>query len=228
MKIRLSKINKVFTYTISFALIIIISFNMLLGSGAYDNGTSTGKGKVQVDVTWNPFNYFKNGQTYMVISYGINDKIDLQFYYADHGNYNNGIDSYYFGILYQFVENKYIDLATAIGSRKMLDLPSNHIFFPQLLYNIKIYKDYTVGGSIVNIKKNDNKIFKKNDKDWRSVDIGLFIPITNLFEKNKFIEEVKLGIGVFKTRINTKLSPSPFYPTYSIDFKINLNHKNSK
>ena len=101
---------------------IIILFNIALPSGAFDNGTSTGKNKIQIDLTWNPFNYFEYGQNYVVISYGITDKLDFHSYYVDHVNYNNGVDSYYYGLLYQFINSKYLDLASAIGKRKMKNL----------------------------------------------------------------------------------------------------------
>ena len=57
-----------------FTLLILINIyfsNMVHGSGAFDHGTSTGKGKIQIDLTWNPFNYFKNGQSYIMMGYGI-------------------------------------------------------------------------------------------------------------------------------------------------------------
>ena len=44
-------------------------------SGAYDHGTSTGKGKFEIDITWNPMNYFKHGQSYLVFGYGITNKL---------------------------------------------------------------------------------------------------------------------------------------------------------
>ena len=58
------------------------------------------KNKIQIDLTWNPFNYFEYGQSYVVFGYGITNKIDLHSYYADHSNYNSGVDSYYYGLFY--------------------------------------------------------------------------------------------------------------------------------
>ena len=88
-------------------VLIIILFNSTSASGAFDHGTSTGKNKIQIDLTWNPFNYFDYGQNYVVIGYGITNKMDFHAYYADHGNYNNGVDSYYYGLFYQFIDSKY-------------------------------------------------------------------------------------------------------------------------
>ena len=47
----------------------IISLNIINASGGYDNGTSIGKGNVGIDLTWNPFNYWPKGQSYIVLSY---------------------------------------------------------------------------------------------------------------------------------------------------------------
>ena len=53
---------------------ILISFfifenHYLYASGGYDNGTATGKDKLGLDITLNPFNYFENGQSFIVLSY---------------------------------------------------------------------------------------------------------------------------------------------------------------
>ena len=45
-------------------LLFFTSFAMC--SGAFDNGTATGKGKFKLDLTWNPFNKLINGQSYAV------------------------------------------------------------------------------------------------------------------------------------------------------------------
>ena len=202
-----------------FIVFKILFICLLWSSGGYDHGTSTGKGKLQMDLTWNPFNYFKYGQSYVVFGYGITNKIDLHGYYADHGNYKNGVDSYYYGIYYQFLDSQYLDLATAFGKRKMMDLEYGHFFFPQLLYNMKLYKDYSLGGSIVRIQKDTEQLLKNSDADWFAIDIALFIPLTRYFSKYKNIEEVKLGVGTFRTDLGNDLKKTPFMPTYSIDIK---------
>ena len=122
---------------IGLSIIFLILFvNTVWSSGGYDHGTSTGKSKLQIDLTWNPFNYFENGQSYIVIGYGITNRLDIHGYYCDHSNYNNGVDSYYYGLFFQFLDSKYLDLATAFGKRKMTNLEYDHFFFPQLLYNV--------------------------------------------------------------------------------------------
>ena len=203
-----------------FSIVILILFvGLLWGSGGYDHGTSTGKGKLQLDLTWNPFNYFENGQSYIVIGYGITKRLDIHGYYCDHGNYHNGVDSYYYGLFYQFLDSKYLDLATAFGKRKMMNLEYGHFFFPQILYNVKLYNGYSLGGSFVNIKKDTEPLIKKTKTDWFAIDIAFFIPLTKYFKKSRTIEELKIGIGTFRTGFNKHLMTSPFMPTYSVDIK---------
>ena len=212
--------------TIRLSIIFFVLFvSMVWASGGYDHGTSTGKGKLQIDLTWNPFNYFENGQSYVVIGYGITKRLDIHGYYCDHGNYHNGVDSYYYGIFYQFLDSKYLDLATALGKRKMMDLEYGHFFFPQLLYNVKLYNGFSLGGSFVNIKFDSDPLLKKTKTDWSTIDIAFFIPITRYFKKYRTIEEVKIGIGTFRTGLNNDIPPSPFMPTYSIDIKFKRFHR---
>ena len=206
--------------TIQLSIIIFVLFvSMVWPSGGYDHGTATGKGKLQLDLTWNPFNIFENGQSYVVFGYGITNKIDLHGFFADHGNYHNGVDSYYYGIFYQFLDSKYLDLATALGKRKIMDLEYGHFFFPQLLYNVKLYNGFSLGGSIVNIKKDSEPLLQKTKTAWFAIDIAFFIPITRYFKRSRTIEEVKIGIGIFRTGLGNDMPPSPFMPTYSIDIK---------
>ena len=223
MRIKMINLHKVIIGdTERFSIVILILFaHLLCASGGYDHGTSTGKGKLQIDLTWNPFNYFENGQSYMVFGYGITNKIDLHGYYADHGNYNDGVDSYYYGIFFQFLDSKYLDLATAIGKRKMMHLDYSHIFFPQVLYNIKLGKGYTIGGSLVTVR-NDIKTPVNNKKnEWLTFDIALFIPLTKYIPEKTIIEEIKLGIGTFTYGLYQENNSTLYAPTYSIDIKLN-------
>ena len=121
----------------------------LFASGGYDHGTSTGKGKFEVDLTWNPFNIFRFGQSYAVLGYGITKNLDVHGYYSFHPE---DFETYYYGLFYQFLDVKYLDLATAVGLRTNLKTGIRNLFFPQLLYNVKLGKCYTVGGSIVSIQ----------------------------------------------------------------------------
>ena len=96
---------------------MILFLSIVFASGGYDNGSSVGKGKFQIDLTWNPFNKINFGQSYIVVSYGVTDKIDIHGYLSNHyENYN----TMYLGLFYQFFKSKNIDLATAFGFRKRL------------------------------------------------------------------------------------------------------------
>ena len=202
-------------------IFLVLLVSMVWASGGYDHGTATGKGKLQLDLTWNPFNIFENGQSYVVFGYGITNRLDIHGYYCDHGNYNNGVDSYYYGLFYQFVDSKYIDFATAIGKRKMMDLDYSHVFFPQILFNIKLGKGYTIGGSLVNVRTFNESLFAKKENKWRTFDIALFIPLTKYIPKIKIIEEIKVGIGSFNNKLNKENNSMLYLPTYSIDIKFN-------
>ena len=213
---------KTIRWSVFFPFLIVC---MMWASGGYDHGTSTGKGKIQMDLTWNPCNYFKNGQSYVVFGYGITNKIDLHGYYADHGNYHNGVDSYYYGIFYQFLDSKYLDLATALGKRKMMDLEYGHFFFPQFLYNVKLYNDFSIGGSFVYVKKDTKALLQKTKTAWYTIDIAFFIPLTKYFKRSKTIEEVKIGIGTFQTALDSDLKSTSNMPTYSVDIKFKRFYK---
>ena len=89
-----TKINRVLLNLVFILLIVIL--NKINASGAYDKGTSAGKGNWEVNLTINPFNLISYGQNYGIISYGLSDKIDIVSYYAEH---KTGLKSLYFGSL---------------------------------------------------------------------------------------------------------------------------------
>ena len=131
--------------------IIIITYlltsSWVWGSGGYDNGTATGKGKFQLDLTWNPFNQFDYGQTYAVMGYGLTNRLDIHGYISYHtGNYQ----TWYAGIFYQFWDTKLLDVATAIGIRRRSDQDWTHMFAPQLLYTLYLTEKIFVGGFFLN------------------------------------------------------------------------------
>jgi len=187
--------------------------NSLYASGGYDNGTSIGKGNLGIDLTWNPFNYWKQGQSYAVISYGLSKNLDIHSYYSIPVN---GSDNYYLGIFYQFFDNKKLDLATALGTRGYLLNSDVHIFFPQILYTVYIYNNFRVGGSIVNIiETSQNKII------GLAYDVGFIIPIIKKINKKNKIDSIDLTIGGFRP-VLWRPNKGTWHPTYSIDIKIKL------
>lgn len=203
------------TNNIKLILVLFLSIvSFICASGAYDHGTATGKGKLQLDFTWNPFNTVEFGQTYLVLGYGLTNRLDLHGYFA---NQTSGENNYYIGLFYQFLDYEYLDLATAVGIRQYFKSPSNHLFFPQLLYNFKLGGGFTIGGSLVGIREiNEGKF----DYQGSAFDVSLFVPLTTLIKLPKFIEEFKLAIGAFNPGISEH-EIGDFLPTYSLDFKFN-------
>jgi len=189
---------------LQYTLLLISS--LMAGSG-YDHGTAAGKGNLDISLTWNPLDYFENGQSYVVLGYGITDKIDIHGYYSSPVNNN---DNYYAGLFYQFYESNRIDLATAIGLRKYINDDKQHIFVPQLLYTVKLGKGYEIGGSFVGL-------VEKEDYLGTVIDAAIYIPIIKQRE-NTLIKEVKLGVGIFRPILWTP-DLGDWHPTYSIDIK---------
>ena len=191
-------------------LILLSSF--VLSSGGYDHGTSAGKGNFDLSLTWNPFNYFEQGQSYVVFGYGITDRFDIHGYYShSNGKENN----YYGGLFYQFLETKYLHLSGAIGIRNFGNGFNQHIFFPQLLYTINLTNKIRMGGSFVNINN-------LQEKSGNPKNIGIAIDaflMYNIFENNKI--KVNLSFGGFHP-VLWEPEIGDFHPTYSLDFKFKV------
>ena len=187
-------------------LLLVFIYSNLFGTGAYDQGRSAGKGNLDISITWNPFYYFDQGQSYVVLGYGLNDKVDIHGYYS-HLKDNN--DNYYGGILYQFYKTERLDISTAFGIRKYTKKKTTHFFIPQLLYTIKLSEKINFGGNFVDIR---NKNLKLSE--------GV---ATDLFFSYKFYEsekhEINLSVGAFKP-VLWKPEYGNWYPTYSLDIKI--------
>jgi len=186
------------------SLLFFLSCN-LYASGGYDHGTSAGKGHWDISLTWNPFNYFEHGQSYIVFGYGLTNKFDIHGYYS---NSHRQTDNYYGGVSYQFYESKNLDLSTAIGIRKYTNSTETHFFFPQLLYTLRLSEKFNIGGSFVNIRN-------------RYLDIGMGIAsdvfiLIKIYENKKY--KWAITIGGFKP-VFWESKNSLWYPTYSIDLK---------
>ena len=174
------------------------------GSGGYDNGTATGKGKFKLDLTWNPFDRFDFGQTYAVMSYGITNRLDVHGYISHH---TDNYQTWYGGIFYQFLNTKWLDLATAVGIRRRFDGEFTHVFAPQLLYTTYFTEKLYLGGSIVDVRDQNS-----NSRYGTAIDLGVFFQLSY---KSKKIDEISIGIGGFHP---ATWKPNTFFlPTYSID-----------
>jgi hypothetical protein len=189
---------------IKFLLFITLLFSSEPPSGAFDHGSAAGKGNLDISVTWNPFNYFKHGQSYLVLGYGLTNRLDIHGYYSALQNNDN---NYYAGLSYQFFTSSYLDLSTAVGFRTYNNDSKLHLFLPQLLYTVKLSKRYRVGGSIVNIKEKARNIGITKD---------IFL-LVKLYENIKY--KIEISAGGFNP-VLWKPSSGEWYPTYSLDIKI--------
>jgi len=196
-----------------YLFILSLAVVPLFPSGGYDHGTSTGKGLMELDFTWNPFNMFEQGQSYVVLGYGLTDRLDIHGYYSIH---TEGFHTYYAGLFYQFLRSEKIDLATAVGMRTNMDNNNRDFFFPQLLYTIKLKDGYSFGGSFVNIMVDVNQSIKTM---LLAMDVALFIPLSRYLSLPDFVKDLKLGVGLFNPVTNSTVNPGKFIPTYSIDIK---------
>ena len=177
----------------------------LVGSGGYDHGTAAGLGNLDFSITWNPFNYFKQGQNYVVLGYGLTNRLDIHGYYSHTLERN---DNYYGGFSYQFYQSKRFDLSTAIGLRKFVDNSITQLFLPQLLYTAHINEKLSLGGSFVDIRSQ-----KSVKKLGTSIDVFIMY---NIFENKKY--KIDLTIGGFKPALWTPENSS-WHGTYSLEIK---------
>ena len=201
-------------------LMLILSVLPMFASGGYDHGTSTGKNQLELDFTLNPFDIIEFGQSYIVLGYGITNRLDVHGYYS---HQTDKQDNYYYGLFYQFVKSRFIDLSTAVGRRHYTESKNIDIFFPQLLYSIKLKDNMFIGGAIVNILRESESIYKY---EGTAMDFTLYVPLSNVVKLPNFISELKLAIGMFNPGVFDS-DFGKFLPTYSIDitFKEFRNNK---
>jgi len=184
-------------------LLILLSFSSIAyASGGYDNGTPAGKGHLDLDFTINPANKVDNGQSYVVWGYGITDKLDFHGYLSHEAN---GTDQVYYGLMYNFLSNKKLDLSTAFGLRHRDS--KTDLIFPQILYTVKLPRDFDIIGSSVLVYNTDD-----NTSLGLTFDIAFRIPVPKKFTPS-FIRDIKFAIGAFRG------TGDKWLPTYSIDFR---------
>jgi len=176
-----------------------------MASGGYDHGTSAKKGNWDISLTWNPFNYFEQGQSYAVLGYGLTNRLDIHGYYS---YIHSGNGNYYGGFSYQFYKSKHLDLSTAIGVRKYTNETTTHLFLPQLLYTLKLSDRIGIGGSFVDIRSQNIEVSK-------GIAFDVFL-IINLFENDKY--KIDITGGGFKP-VLWEPKTGDWHPTYSIDLK---------
>ena len=195
------------------SVVIFLTSGPALSSGGYDHGTATGKGMLELDFTLNPFNMFEQGQSYVVFGWGIGDRLDLHGYYSVHVE---GFNTYYWGLFYQFLNTTKLDLATATGFRTNLANQNLDLFFPQMLYTVKLNRGYSLGGSVVALNATSAA---GNEQSRIAIDVALFIPLHRYVALPEKIRELRLSVGLFNPVTNADVEPGQFIPTYSIDVK---------
>ena len=156
---------------------------------------------------------FEQGQSYVVLGYGLTDKLDIHGYYSIH---TEGFHTYYAGLFYQFLRSEKMDLATAVGMRINRENKNSDLFLPQLLYTIKLKDGYSVGGSFVNIMSDLNQSVESMPL---AMDVAFFIPLNRYLSLPDSIKDLKLGVGLFNPVTNSRVNPGKFIPTYSVDIK---------
>ncbi len=204
-------------------LIILISIFPVFASGGYDHGTSTGKGQLELDFTWNPFNLIESSPSVIAFGYGLTNRLDIHGRYSYH---SDSEDHYYYSLFYQFADTKYLDLATAIGIRQYKESNIKDLFFPQLSYNVKFYKDLTIGGAFVDKRR---IVDKKLQSDRTAFNIAVYYPLSSVVKLPKYVHEIKIALGVYNSGVFGS-DRGDFNPTYSIDvtFKNFFKKKKSK
>ena len=190
-------------------------------SGGYDHGSSAGKGNWDISLTWNPFNYFEQGQSYVVLGYGLTKRLDIHGYYSV---MLNGSDNYYGGLSYHFLKIPFLDLSTAVGLRAYADNRNLHLFLPQLLFTVKLSDRVHIGGSLVNIR-GVSLLDKSTSGKETSTGSGQgnFGVTKDVFLMVNIYENDKYKIGITAGGFNPVLwepKDGDWYPTYSIDIKI--------
>ena len=194
------------TVSMKIKIILLLLPICLIASGGYDNGTATGKGQFQIDLTWNPFDRIDFGQTYIVMGYGLSHRLDIHGYISHH---TGGYETWYGGVFYQFLKTKRMDLATAVGIRRRFDQNWTHLFFPQILYTLHLNEKIYVGGSFVNLK---DVSLKEN------LGVAIDIAFYYMFPyKSDHIKAIYIGLGGFHPVTYDK--DQYFLPTYSLEFK---------
>lgn len=194
---------KPFTLGLLAVLALLVSGSLAFASGGYDNGTPAGKGNWDVDITINPNDMIENGQSYLVWGYGLTDHLDFHGYVSHEAG---GTDQIYYGLMYNFYSNDWLDLSTAAGARHRLD--QTDAFFPQVLYTVKLPDGFDIIGSAVNVY-NATEGYNRGV----TLDIALRFPISLEFTPS-FARDIKFSIGAFRGVNGTKWNP-----TYSVDFR---------
>ena len=110
-----------------------------------------------------------------------------------------------------------MDLATAAGFRQYWPKSHRHLFAPQLLYTLYVFKGLRIGGSLVMLRDID----RNNKLMGTTLDVLFIIPLFKNSSINDRVNSVDFCIGAFKPVMWTP-TQREWHPTYSFDIKFNL------
>lgn len=189
-------------------LLQLLSLLVLGGSaacwaaGGYDQGTPAGRGNLDLDFTLNPGDRVKNGQSYVVWGYGLTDRLDFHGYLSHEAG---GTDQVYYGLMLNVFSGPWLDLSTAVGLRHRDG--ETHALFPQLLYTVKLPRDFDLIGSVTRVRNTST-----GRSGLPTLDVALRIPLPDDWRPG-LAKSWKLDLGVFRN------SAGNWNPTYSVDFR---------
>jgi hypothetical protein len=175
---------------------------MAWAAGGYDQGTPAGRGNLDLDVTLNPGDRVKNGQSYVVWGHGLTDRLDFHGYLSHEAG---GTDQVYYGLMLNVFSGSWLDLSTAVGLRHRDG--ETHGLFPQLLYTVKLPRDFDLIGSVTRVRNTST-----GRSGYPTLDVALRIPLPDTWRPG-LAKSWKLDLGVFRN------SAGAWNPTYSVDFK---------
>ena len=124
-----------------FVLSLWLALAVLIPSYSYaldGTGTVMGPGKLEVDVTINPFESVTYGQNFAYAHYGLGNLFEVNGYVSKWGtitNWNDSTYEIYMGVMKQWATVGPLDLSTAVGLRKVLRGTDNFsLIGPGVLY----------------------------------------------------------------------------------------------
>ena len=190
---------------IIFILIFFFFFSSTVHA-LFDTGTALEKGKFEIDVAVNPFKNITYGQNFAFLQYGLGNGYEVHGYLSKHGtiyDWDNSTYETYMGILKQWASFKYVDLATVIGIRKVLN-PANDpsLIGPGILYTLKINPIFRIAGHlqfIGNIHQQQNGYEITPLNLGYTSEIGLYLMLT---------KHLEFAFGCFT---NSTGDPRPIY-----------------
>jgi hypothetical protein len=117
----------------------------------FDTGTALLKGQFEIDVSVNPLPSIKYGQSFAFLHYGLGSGYEVNGYFSKWGAIFDGQNSNYkafTGVLKQWADYEYLDLATEIGLRKVLTNSTFSLIGPGILYTLKIQPSFRIAGHL--------------------------------------------------------------------------------